>query len=226
MALTWEDVKHESTIDLIDYIKYKGQPDYQQLAEASFIAFTFRFRKEVIDKCRKISSKWGYDQDVADLIAERTFERYWLYPYNFNKNNCGELGIDTCVKLYLFRIAQNCFFDYHKEASGENQSPYDGSESVIVEFPAIENLEITEEKAKQLQAIHNILNNALSQLSPKHKTIYLTYKAYEKEGYKLPRHLLEQLRQELQLSQNSIRVYKKEAFQAVDQHLKKTYGSK
>ncbi len=223
--MTWEDVKDESTIDLIDYIKYKEQADYKELAESAFVAFTFRFRKEVIDKCRKVGKKWGYDTEISDMIAERTFEKFWKNPFRFEKNNCGNLSIENCIRFYLFSIAKNCFFDYDNEVSGRGVSPYDGTESVIVEFPSLENLEIPEEKVNDLKKIHDLIENALARLSPKHKIIYLTYKAYEKEGYKLPRPLLKKLREELELTQNSIRVYKNEAFQTVDQYLK-LYGSK
>lgn len=223
--MTWEDVKDEATVDLIDYIKYKEQADYKELAESAFAAFTFRFSKEIVDKCRKVGKKWGYDTEVSDMIAERTFERFWKYPFGFEKGNCGKLDIDNCVRFYLFRIARNCFFDYSKELAGENESPYDGTESVIVEFPSIENLDIPEEKVNDLKKMHDLIEGALARLSSKHKIIYLTYKAYEKEGYKLPRPLLKKLREELELTQNSIRVYKNEAFQTVDQYLK-LYGSK
>jgi DNA-directed RNA polymerase specialized sigma24 family protein len=222
--MNWRDLQHENTDDLIDYIKCKEQADYRELAEAAFAAFTFRFNKEIVDKCRKIGKKWGYDNDTADLIAERTFERVWNYPFGFAKSKCGDLIIDNCVRFYLFKIARNCFFDYNKEISGE-ETPYDGTESVIVEFPSIDNLEITEVDTEDLQKIHDILERAFAKLSPKHKIIYLTYKMYEKEGYKLPRKLLKQLREELELSQDSIRVYKKEAFETVDQFLK-LYGNK
>jgi DNA-directed RNA polymerase specialized sigma24 family protein len=224
MAMTWEDLQDEKTFDLIDYIKYKEQPDYKDLAEAAFVAFTFRFRKEMIDKCRKIGKKWGYDSGIADTIAERTFERFWKYPYSFGASNCGKLAADDCVRFYLFRIARNCFVDYGKESSGEQVSPYDGTEDIIVEFPGMEHLNIPEEKLNDLQKIHDLIDNALKTLSPKHKIIYLTYKAYEKEGYKLPRTLLKKLREELELTQNSIRVYKNEAFQTIDQYLK-LYGT-
>src|SRR5687768_7215808 len=110
--MTWEDVKDETTIDLIEYIKYKEEPDYLELAEAAFAAFTFRFNREMVDKCRKIGKKWGYNNEVSDLIAERVFERFWKYPHSFNKNNCGKLNGDDCARFYLFRIARNCFFDY------------------------------------------------------------------------------------------------------------------
>lgn len=223
--MDWQELQHETTADLIDYIKYKEQMDYKELAEAAFIAFTFRFRVEIIDKCRKIGRNRGYDDAVSDMIAERTFERFWKYPFGFEKSNCGNLSIDNCVRFYFFRTARNCFYDYNKEVTGENLGPYDGSEKVIVEFPDIENLEIPEEKVKDLKAVYELIQNALAKLSAKHKIIYLTYKAYEKEGYKLPRQLLKQLREELDLTQNSIRVYKNEAFKTIEHHLKH-YGPK
>lgn len=221
--MDWKELQAESTGDLIDYIKYKEHADYRELAEAAFVAFTFRFNKEMVDKCRKIGKRWGYDHETADLMAERTFQRLWEYPFGFDKNKCGSHDVDNCARFYLFKIARNCFFDYDKEISDE-AGPYDGSEEVIVNFPALDHLEIPEDKANDLQKIHDIIEQALTCLSPKHKTIYLTYKAYEKEGYKLPRHLLKKLREELQLTQNSIRVYKNEAFQTVDQFLKQ-YGT-
>lgn len=222
--MTWEDLKSEKTIDLIEYIRYKGQPDYRVLAESAFAAFTFRFRREVIDKCRRIGSKWGYDAEVCDLIAERTFERFWRYPNGFDSGNCGKVEVDDCARFYLFQIARNCLVDYGKELSGEASSPYDGTEEIIVEFPDIEQLDVPDDRLEDLRKIHDLIEHALLTLTPKHKIIYLTYKAYEKEGYRLPRPLLRKLREELALTQNSIRVYKNEAFQTIEQYLKK-YGA-
>jgi hypothetical protein len=59
------------------------------------------------------------------------------------------------------------------------------------------------------------IEKTLRKLSDKHLIIYLTYLAYEKDGFKLPRKLLAQLRDDTGLSQSSIRVYKKEATEAV-----------
>lgn len=219
--MTWEDVKDESTENLIDYIQYKENADYRELAEAAFIAFTFRFRKEIIDRCRKVGEKWGYDADTADGIAEKTFERFWKYPLGFKKEKCGSLVFDNCVRLYLFRIVRNCFYDHNKELSETDNSPYDGTETVIVEFPGIDHLDIPRDKVEGLKKVQALMQAALDTLSPKHKVIYLTYKAYEKEGFKLPRNLLKQLRDELDLTQNSIRVYKKEAFETVEKHVKR-----
>jgi DNA-directed RNA polymerase specialized sigma24 family protein len=217
--MTWEEIRDEKTLDLIEFMKYKDQPEYRELAESAFVALTFRFRAEVIDKCRKIGVHWGFDAETADSLAEKTFERFWKYPYSFEAARCGQLDINICLRLYLFRIARNCFADYNREQSGEGMSPYDGKETVIVDFPAIDGLNLPEDKIEGLRRGYELIERALATLSPKHKIIYLTYKAYEKEGYKLPRTLLKKLREELELTQNSIRVYKNEAFQTIDNYL-------
>jgi DNA-directed RNA polymerase specialized sigma24 family protein len=223
--MTWEDLKDESTADLIDYIRYKDEADYTELAESAFIVFTFRFRKEIIDKCRKIGRYWRFDTTEADTIAEEVFERFWRYPTGFDTAECRNADINKCVLYYLFTIARNCFADHSKERERENMSPYDGTETVVVEFPALENLELSEDRVLDLKRIAELMSNALNSLSDKHRIIYLTYKAYEKEGYKLPRQLLKKLREETRLKQPSIRVYKKEAFDTIEQ-IFKDYGSK
>lgn len=217
--MTWEDLKDEKTPDLIEFIKYKVQPDYLELAQSAFAALTFRFRAEVIDKCRKIGRHWGFDAQTSDQLAERTFERFWKYPFSFEASECKKLQIDVCLRLYLFKIANNCFADYSRELDTDRVSPYDGTESVIVEFPSLDGLDLPDERMDDLRKTYDLIAAALATLSPKHKIIYLTYKAYEKEGYKLPRTLLKKLREELELSQNSIRVYKNEAFQTIDKYL-------
>ena len=218
--MTWEDLKDEPTEDLIGYIKCKEDADYKELADAAFIAFTFRFRVQVIDKARKIGKYWDFDVETSDMLAERVFKRFYHYPFGFKKCKCGTLEIDECVKLYLFRIAQRCFCDYNKDISQLNDNPFDGSEHVIVEFPDLESLGLPEDVEEDLRSIQKSMAAALSTLTPKHKIIYLTYKAYEKKGFKLPRPLLKQLRETTNLKQNSIRVYKNEAFQKVEEFSK------
>lgn len=56
-----------------------------------------------------------------------------------------------------------------------------------------------------------IMNDKISKLDEKHRVIYLTYKAYQTSGKKLPRKLLDKLRKRLGVTQATIRVYKKEA---------------
>jgi hypothetical protein len=215
--MTWTELQDEPTEDLIEYVKCRGHVGYEELANASFIAFTFRFRKEIIDKCRRIGAHNGYDRETCDMISDRTFDRFLKYPFGFKRSNCGSLKIETCVKVYLFKIAQRAFFDYAREQ--EHQSPYSGEEEVIVEFPTVDDLDYGDEEIATLRALQAKIEKALSTLTPNHRIIYLTYKAHEREGFKLPRKLLEKLRNRTGLEQSSIRVYKKEAFDTAQRHL-------
>lgn len=212
--MKWTDLQGEKTEVLIDMMQYRDQADFREMAEAAFIVFSFRFREDVIRKCREVGKRWGYDEVTSDTLADRTFERFWRYPFGFDRHKCQQKELDSCVRLYLYRIAQRCFADHYRSISREMDAVYDGSEEVIVEFPRLDNLEIPTGKKKELKKMQEKIELALSALSPKHKIIYLTYKAYEKEGYKMPRALLAKLREELALSQDSIRVYKKQAFEA------------
>ena len=75
---------------------------------------------------------------------------------------------------------------------------------------------------------YEIIKAALERLTPKHKIIYLTYKEYEphfKAGFNFPRAFLKKLQDELELTQASIRVYKKQAYDKIDEYLK-IYGAK
>lgn len=218
--MNWQELTNESTENLIELIRSKGDVEYHPLAEAAFVCFTFRFSKVVIDMCRKIGRKWNYDQDTADALAEQVFERFWKYPTSFNQEKCKALPLDDCVRFYLFRIAQHCFADHHRTLSDQEKSPYTGEEAVVIDFPSLDASSIDDDTIEAYRQIQNIIDTALATLTPKHKVIYLTYKAYEKSGFKLPRTLLEQLRKELDLSQGSIRAYKKAAFDTVNEHLK------
>lgn len=55
------------------------------------------------------------------------------------------------------------------------------------------------------------LDKKMSKLNEKQRVIYLTYKAYQVSGKKLPRRLLDKLRKRLGVTQATIRVYKKQA---------------
>ena len=59
------------------------------------------------------------------------------------------------------------------------------------------------------------LDAKLSCMKEKHRIVLLTYLAYETNGKKLPRSLTLKLRTQLNLTQDSIRVYKKEALDAL-----------
>ena len=188
--------------------------------------FTFRYQLDLQKKLIPICRGWGYDKQVAAEIAYRTFERVWKYP-KFDLAKANQQDPHAAITFYLYGIAQRQLANYRRVENGEI-NPFNGDEEIIREFPDVANMEIGKERKAILIARQEHIIKLLDRLSPKHRIIYLTYKYYEditKEGHKLPRHLLENLRNELNLTQNSIRVYKMEAFNAVDTYLN-TYGSK
>ncbi len=74
--MNWEELKDEATSDLIDYVKSINDLGYKELAEAAFIALTFRFRKDLIDKCVVMSRKWDRPEDDAIELVNRVFQRF------------------------------------------------------------------------------------------------------------------------------------------------------
>lgn len=220
------DLNNETTEDLLAYIKCKDDSDYVELSEEAFKVFTFRYQLDLQKKLIPICTNWGYDKQVATEIAYETFARIWKYP-NFDISKANQKDYCKAVTFYLYGIARRLLADY-KKSQNEEPNPFSGDEEIIYDFPDIEMLEVGKERKAELKKLYELLDNALSRLTLKHKIIYLTYKQYEsetKEGYNLPRNLTKKLRDELDLTQNSIRVYKKEAIDAVNTYLK-IYASK
>lgn len=221
-----EDLHSEQTENLLIYIQWKEDSEYIEIAKEAFRVFTFRFQLELQKKIIPICRNWGYDDQVASEIAYGTFDRIWKYP-TYDKSKSKQEDFDKGVVFYLFGIGSRLLADYKKIEDGDIY-PFSGDEEIVYDFPALVKMNLSIERKAILQNRYEHINNALNRLTPKHKIIYLTYKQYESEiedGYKLPRKLLKKLRDELDLTQNTVRVYKNEAFKAVDIYLN-TYGSK
>ncbi len=206
--IEWRDFEKTSTIELIELIKMKDNPLHLDTAKAAFRAFYFRFFKSVAKKADIVSKRNGYDREFALEVTEKTFEKFWKYPafkLQKMKVSCPEKG----AELYLSRIAQNCFYDLMNVRNGINVSPYDGSEEIIYEIPILdEYIEINNER-------YQIINRVLSTFSNKHRIIYLTYLQHEQKGYKLPRKLLIELREKLNVTQDTIRFYRHEVISKI-----------
>lgn len=212
--MTWEDLKDDPTFDLIDYVKSLSDPSYKELGEAAFVVLTFRYRADLIDKCVVLMRKWKRTEEDAIELSNRVFARFLKYP-RYNHEECKTGKIDECFRRYLFGIANREIINL----LNPNISPYDGSEHLVTSLIDVTK-EYEPEKLKALTAYEKKLDEIFEKLTPKHKIIFLTYKQYEVEGRTLPRHLLTELRDTLGLAQNSIRVYKNEAYELVNKDLK------
>jgi len=224
--MTYEELNSEPTENLMEYIQWKEQPDYAEIAKLAFKVFTYRFQLIVQKKIIPVCKNWGYDRQIANDIAYGTFERIWKYS-SFDFKKAKQKDYDKAVTYYLFRIAGHLLASY-KKSQNALPNPFNGDEEIIRDFPDFENMSIEPERKAILMERTEHIRNALNRLSPKHRIIYLTYKQYEtetKDGFTLPRKLLKALREELDLTQSSIRVYKQEAINEVDNYLR-IYGSK
>ena len=221
--MSWQEFEKEPTEDLMEFIRWKEKPEDAEIAKNAFRAFCFRFQKDITHKCRVIAGNWGYNDEVGDIVAERTFQRFWLYG-KFNMAKSTALDIDTGVRLYLYKIAGRELSAYKKEQSPDF-NPYTGDEEIMREFPSIDSKSLSTEKRGELKRIQSIIEKALERLTPKHKIVYLTYKTHQLDGHSMPRPLLKKLREELDLTQSSIQVYKKEAYDTVDEYLN-LYGTR
>lgn len=203
--MNWEELKDEPLESLVEFVQLRGDLESEEWANSAFVVLTYRFRKDLLQKCTLMCRKSGFSDTVAEEIAMRVFERFFKYPA-FKREKCTVADIEKCFRLYLYKIARNEFLDYAKP----DESPYTGEESVITSMIDVD-MEYEPEKLRQLKEAERKLDDLFSKLTPKHKIIFLTYQYYEKEGKYLPKRLREELKDLLQLSQSSIRVYKKEA---------------
>lgn len=211
--MEWEEFIDEATEDLIEFVKFKEDPDYLEEAKSAFIVLTKRFENDLLDKCTIICRNWGYSDVDALEIAERAFHKFWqTHSFDMDKSNVSD--VELAFKLYLYRIAENEL----KQAFIDKDYPYDGSEQIITSLDDL-NADSSPKKLSELRRAMDIIDKAMEKLTPKHKVIYLTYMVHEEEGRKLPRKLLRELREHLGIAQNTIRVYKNEAIEEVQRTL-------
>jgi len=214
--MTITELVHEKTADLLDFISAaKEDPAYKELGDIAFAVFVERFRSDLVNKCVVLCRKWKRHDDFAIDLATNVFDRYYQYP-KYKHEACKSGITDDCIKRYLYGIANKEIIKLFCPSA----TPYDGTEEIIISFIDPEKKYLPE-KLKELQVYEDRIDAIFEKLTPKHKIIYLTYKQYEQDGYTLPRILLEKLRIYLNLSQNAIRVYKKQAIELVEKELLK-----
>ena len=126
-------------------------------------------------------------------------------------------NIDNAIVVWLNKIA---YTQVLKFKNGNECADVNADEDLSVIDDAVGFYEVVsqrqymsdEEKEKRIQW----LNAKLAGMDEKHRIVLLTYLAYESHGKKLPRTLTLKLRTQLNLEQSTIRVYKKEALEALN----------
>jgi len=203
--------EQKSTEELISL--FQGTETNETVRKESFFELTYRFRKDLLEKCEINCKRFKHGANVAEIIAERTFMCY-AKKGNFKIEKATCKSIDESFQLYLYAIAKNELVNYYQEQEKKSKGLfYDGTERIITELPnrAIEKLSLKN------QVIYNIVRS----LPKSHKAVYLTYTAYEKAGINLPKKLQEDLRTYCGgVKQGTIRTYKKEVLDKINDGLK------
>lgn len=205
----WKKLNSKSTEDLIKLFQKKANPERGDCLKV----LIYRFSKDLLEKCEIICSRRGQGPDVAEIIAQRTFEAYAVKgKFDFAKATGNT--IDDSFLIYLFGIAQNQLIDYHRQQrKKELGRDYDGTEQVVTKLPDV--------PLEQLKIDERIRYEIVQSLPESHQIVYLTYATYEKKGCNLPKKLQALLRKRLgDVSQSTVRAYKKEALDKINDGIK------
>tara|TARA_R110000744_G_scaffold275736_1_gene388540 strand:- start:1403 stop:2083 length:681 start_codon:yes stop_codon:yes gene_type:complete len=201
----WNKLKDEPTLRLTEMFQDNKSTESQK--ENAFHAICYRFKDDVLKRSEIVCKRFGHDITVAEQVTTATFTSY-AKKGGFLIQKANEQDVDDAFKSYLFKIAKNELTNYYREEQRKKNYPYDGTEHIITELPVLEGMKLSIEQSIILKAIES--------LTPSQRIVYLTYSQYEKLGFNLPKKLLLELRQQLgDISQTTIRTYKKEAFDKI-----------
>lgn len=209
--------------ELLDYISFKSE--YPEEAERAFIEFCRRFEKNVIQKAEIYSSKFGYSEVVALEIAHCAFARVWKYP-SFTLKKAKSKDVNKAILLWLYPIMYTQLVKYGEQNTCADPT-IEEDLSIITDLDELINKTSDSdniEHKKKIKIKLEILNGAFIGLSEKQKIIYLTYKAYEVPGKNIPRSISKKLQDTLELTQGTIRLYKRDANLHVENYITQRNG--
>jgi len=219
---TTEEIKSSCSLDLFEYISWKK--DYPEEAKKALTELVLRFERDVIRMAEVACSKWGYDETVAFDISHCVFQRVWKYS-SYKQQNSKSEDISAGIKLWLHRIVYTQLANYNNK--GYCYEPDEETDLTTINSveELIEKSPVPNERKRDLIKQLSVVDQALSQLSNKHKVIYLTYKLYCPLGNEyIPRLVSKKMQEELALVPASIRKYKEEANRVVNEYLSRING--
>lgn len=202
-----EALSNKSSEELIKLFQDPLEPE----GERSFFVLVNRFGEDLLKKCEVICAKYGHGADVAEIVTENTFIAYGKSKsFSFDPSKMKGDSIDESFQIYLYGIARNEVINFYRKKIRDVK--YDGNETIITDMPTI-NLE---ERSTEEKFMYNLIQSLPDHL----RVVYLTYKTHEKIGCNLPAKLQAELRVHLgNVKQVTVRGYKKEAIQRINQGL-------
>ncbi len=212
--------------ELLEYVSLKDE--FHDEAEMAFCVFRDRYQRDILQKSEILCSKFEYNEAIAFLVATCTFDKVWKNAHTFSMKKANTKNIDKAILLWMYKILFTqilLFKDKDTCAQPTKEEDLSLIETVdgLIKVYAPEDLE----KQKELKENLSFLERVLQGLSPKHRIIYFTYLAYKPEKDKnIPRSVSNKLQKQLELTQASIRVYRKEATDLVNNYTNKVNGNK
>jgi len=211
-----KEIKDTACTDLLEFIGWKDE--YPDEAKQAFHEFCYRYEEIIKKKAEIYCAKWNYNEVTALDITKCTLAKVWKYP-TYNHEISKAKSIQKGITLWLSRIIFTQLASFHN-AGTCFQPEVESDLSLVYTFDELaERTADSEESKRYLKKRLEIVSNALSKLSYKHKIIYLTYGLYEQDGRYIPRQISKKLREELGLTQPSIRKYKEEAKKQIKAYL-------
>ena len=182
---------------------------------AAFQMFCAKYEMRLNRLVERQCAKLGYPAEIAFKAVECAFARVRRY-HSFKKEKSKSKNIDNAIIIWLNKIAYTQVLKFKDR--GECADVNDDEDLAVVndatgfyEVASQSQYMSDEEKEERIQW----LNAKIAGMEEKHRIVLLTYLAYESQGRNLPRSLTLKLRTQLNLTQSSIRVYKKEALKAL-----------
>lgn len=198
-------------ISLLKAIANKAQ-DYE-MAQKCFHIFISSFEADLLKFADIHASKMKFSSETAFAAVECAFAKVWKYPtFDMRKSHCKD--VHKAILIWLKQIVASQMYEYLGKGRCTHLSEEEDL-SVIEDASSFIDVLIGDTSPQKKIEYITTTERIISCLDEKHRIIYLTYKAYENIGKRLPQTLLAKLRNRLQLTQATIRVYKKEAQEAI-----------
>lgn len=183
--------------------------------DAAFQTFCAKYERRLNRLVEGQCAKLGYSAEIAFKAVECAFARVRRYP-TFKKEKSKSGNVDNAIVIWLNKIAYTQVLKFKDKGECADVNA-DEDLAVINDATGFYEVALqsqymsNEEKEKRIQW----LNVKLAGMEEKHRIVLLTYLAYGSQGKNLPRSLTRKLRTQLNLEQSTIRVYKKEALEAL-----------
>ena len=211
------DFEKVSSLELLEYISFRDE--FPEEAQLAFIKFCHHFEKDLKRKSEIYCNRFGYSEVVALEIAHCTFARVWKYP-TFKKEKAKSKDMDKAILLWMYPILFTQIVKYGEQNSCAEPTEEEDLSLVLTADELLERYDTPDVEAKRnISAKLQTIERALTQLSEKHRIIYFTYRAYQKQGKKVPRTITRLLREKLSLTQKSGNTYYGDANRHVTNYL-------